>query len=458
MPNQITETKNKNIKIDTGLSKFDIFCLVVGSIIGLGSFVLPGALFLPKYGVISTGIGLCIGGLFVIIIQKAYQVMLANHIGNGGEFSYTLNNMGNIHGFVVGWSLSLCYLSLIPLNATACLLVLKKIFAQSFNWGYMYNFGETQVFFTDIVIASVPIIVFLLINLRGLSLSSKIQNIMSSALVFIVIALFFITMQKSDMQVFLQNYAGYSEISFGKIAAVVAISPFLFVGFDVVPQVSSDLGFKPAKAHRITMFSIIVGILLYSLLNVTAAFSYSPIEAKLVDWAVAASVMEKAGITGFLFLLIAVFSAVTGGINGFMISSSKLTASLAEHKLCPAFLSKKNKKGIYSNSLLFISVVSLIGPWVGREVIILIVDMTSVLAAIAYTYVGFIGIKKAVSKFDKILCLAGFVIGMVFIVLLLLPGSPARLSAASVVFLMTWAVLGCLFFIFTTKKFRKEEI
>ena len=175
-----------------GLSKFDVLNLVIGSIIGWGSFILPGTLFLPNSGVINTALGLCIGGLFVIVIQKSYQVMLRNHVGEGGEFSYTLTNMGKVHGFVVGWSLSLCYLSMIPLNATAYVLILRKIFGKAMLWGYMYDFGPTSVYLADILIASAPIIVFTLINLRGLSLSAKIQNIMSSALVLIVIVLFFI--------------------------------------------------------------------------------------------------------------------------------------------------------------------------------------------------------------------------------------------------------------------------
>ena len=48
-----------------GLSKFDILNLVIGSIIGWGSFILPGSFFLPKSGVLSTVLGLCIGGIFV---------------------------------------------------------------------------------------------------------------------------------------------------------------------------------------------------------------------------------------------------------------------------------------------------------------------------------------------------------------------------------------------------------
>ncbi|MEL3912379.1 APC family permease [Treponema pedis] len=444
--------ENNNLIKKTGLSKFAILNLVIGAIIGWGSFILPGVSFLPNSGIINTALGLCIGGVFVIIIQKAYQVMLRCHVGEGGEFSYTLSNMGKVHGFAVGWSLSLCYLSMIPLNATAYVLILRKIFGKVMLWGYMYNFGPTSVYLADILIASAPIIIFTLINLRGLQLSSKIQNIMSSSLVIIVIGLFFIILTKSDLKAFSENYLGFEKISFIKAASVIAIIPFLFVGFDVVPQVSVDLGFSPSKTHHTTILAIFFGILLYNLLNMIAGLSYGPAEAAQVEWAVGSSVTDKTGIIGFLFLLVALFSAVTGGINGFMISSSKLFGAISQENLSPKFLGEKNEKGIYHKAILFIAAVSLIGPWIGREVIILIVDMASVLAALAYTYVGFIGIKKSLSVFEKIMCILTCLVGAVFIGLLLIPGSPAQLSKGSMIFLIAWGLLGVLFYRFGTKQ------
>lgn len=438
-----------------GLSKFDILNLVIGSIIGWGSFILPGQLFLPKSGVLSTILGLCIGGIFVIIIQKSYQIMLTCHVGEGGEFSYALSNLGNVHGFIVGWSLSLCYLSMIPLNATAYVLIFRKIFGSAVLWGYLYNVGGTDVYIADILIASIPIIIFTLINLKGLILSARIQNIMSTSLVIIVISLFFIILKKSNLQVFSNNYLGWEQISLAKIAPVLAIVPFLFVGFDVIPQVSQDLQFKPAKAHITAVTAILFGILIYVLLNTIAGLSYGPQEAKKIEWAVASSVTTKTGMVGFLFMLIALFSAVTGGINGFMIGSSKLLGAISKEKLSPAFLGEKNEKGLYPKAILFIAAVSLIAPWIGRDVIILIVDMASVLAALAYSYVGFIGIRHSKNGFEKIACILTCIIGLIFIGLLLIPGSPAQLSVGSIVFLLAWTVLGILFYTFGTK--RKEK-
>ena len=76
----------KNAK--KGLSKFDVLNLVIGSIIGWGSFILPGTFFLPKAGVLSTVIGLGLGGFFIAIIQKAYQVMLARHVAEPVLFEH----------------------------------------------------------------------------------------------------------------------------------------------------------------------------------------------------------------------------------------------------------------------------------------------------------------------------------------------------------------------------------
>ena len=433
-----------------GLSKFDILNLVIGSIIGWGSFILPGSFFLPKSGVLSTVLGLCIGGIFVIIIQKAYQIMLSCDIGEGGEFSYALSNMGKIHGFIVGWSLSLCYLSMIPLNATAYVLILRKIFGTAVLWGYLYKIGSTEVYLTDILIASAPIVIFTLINLKGLLLSARIQNVMSSSLVIIVIGLFLVILKKSNLTVFSENYLGFSQISLAKAASVIAIIPFLFVGFDVIPQVSADLQFEPSKAHFTAVTAIVFGILIYALLNAIAGLSYGPEEAAQLEWAVAASVTEKTGNIGFVFLLIALFSAVTGGINGFMIGSSKLLGAISKEKLSPAFLGEKNRKGLYPKSILFIAAVSLIGPWIGREVIILIVDMASVLAALAYIYVGLIGIKKSRTGFEKVICI------VTCIGLLLIPGSPAQLTAGSMIFLIAWAFLGVLFYRFGTRRTDKN--
>ena len=78
-------------------------------------------------------------------------------------------------------------------------------------------------------------------------MSSLVQNIMSTLLVFIVFILVVLVGVRSDMVVFKNNYISNYNFSFTEISSVVAIVPFLFVGFDVIPQVSKELKFKPQR-------------------------------------------------------------------------------------------------------------------------------------------------------------------------------------------------------------------
>lgn len=433
------------------LGYFDVFSLVIGSIIGWGSFTLPGKQFLSQSGVINTTLGLFVGGALVMIIQVAYHIMLKHNTEEGGEFSYALNNLGRGHGFIVGWSLSLCYLSMIPLNASAFVLLIKVLFGEKFSFGYLYSIAGYSVWISDIIIMSFIIIVFMIVNIRGLHLSSFVQNIMSTLLVIIVFILAVFVGFKSDLKTFESNYLSNYGFPFSEVSSVIAIVPFLFVGFDVVPQVAKELRFKAHKATLITLVSIIFGVLIYSLLNLIAGFSFSPSEARATDWAVADSVIKTTGYIGFSFMLIALWAAINGGINGFMIASSKLIASLSDNKIMNKKYNIKNANGVYPYAIVFVSCVSLLAPWIGREVILYIVDISSVLAAVAYGYVSYVSYIYSVKRSDKVLCLLSLVVSFGFILLLLCPLSPAVLKLPSLVILLIWTLVGYIIY-------RKKEM
>lgn len=45
----------------------------------------------------------------------------------------------------------------------------------------------------------------------------------------------FVHCREKAIKIFADNYLGHSQISFEKIAAIIAITPFLFVGSAVIP-------------------------------------------------------------------------------------------------------------------------------------------------------------------------------------------------------------------------------
>lgn len=438
------------------LTKLDVFSIVLGSIIGWGSFMLPGTKFLKEAGVINTTLGLLLGALFIIIIQSSYYVMLENHQDEGGEFSFAYKYCGKTHGFIVGWFLLLAYLTIIPLNGTAFPLVMRKIFGALFQFGYLYSIAGYEVYIGEIILSSLIVILFAYINIKGIKESARAQNLIACTLVLLVFTVFIIMFIKVDKTNFLNNYIYNYQFNLGEVLKIFTITPFAFIGFDNIPQTCNEFDFGAKKASIIAVISILIGSLMYSILNITTALVYSPKEAAALDWALGAGVLTTLGRFGFLLLVIALFAAVTSGINGFMISTSKLMGAIAQYKIIPEKYSYTNKNGVFKNAILFATVISLIAPWFGREVILWIVDMSSLGAAIAYFYVCFIAFKLGDGIFKKTLSILGMIASIVTVALLLIPLSPAALGRESLIALVLWIILGIVFYVKVVSSYKTQ--
>lgn len=429
------------------LSKIDIITLVIGSVIGWGAFYLPGQKFLSQSGVVNTAIGFLLGWFLIYFIQMAYHVMMTHHKERGGEFSYIHEHLGRGQGFIVGWSLTFCYLSLIPLNATAMALVVHSLFPH-FRYVPLYPIAEGMVYGSDLVISTIVILFFYWINKRGIALSMTLQKLLIGLLVLLVFSLTVALYFKSDIGQFRSIYLQHYRFSVEEILQVLAIIPFLFVGFDLVPQVLTDIGFDAKFASRMTIVATGFGVLLYNLLNIMTALGYSPMQARQLEWASGQAVLEHLGIIGFIGLTVALMAAVVGGINGFMIGSSRLLASIGAYRLLPQAFQMENDCGVPEKSLQFVTLISVLLLFLGREVILYIVDLSSLMAALAYVYVSFVSSRLADTQMEKWCSRLAMVVGSLFILLLILPGSPSQLSLASFAILGIWTILGFMYFKF----------
>ena len=428
------------------LNRLDVFSIVVGGIIGWGSFMLPGTKFLKEAGVINTAIGLILGALCIIVIERNYEVMMSNQNEEGGEFAFTYNNLGKKHGFIVGWFLTLAYFTMIPLNATAFPLVIKKLVGGVLEFGYLYNVAGYNVYIGEILAARIIILIFAYFNIKGLKESTRIQNIIIVILISMVFLVFIGMIFRGEREAFVQTYITEYSFDIKAIAMVFAITPFAFIGFDAIPQLSNEYKFSAKKASIVAVTGLIIGTLIYNILNIITALAYTPEEAILLEWATGSAVLSTLGKVAFFMLIMALCGAVWSGINGFMICSSKLLGSVARYKMLPDKMGKVNKSGVYKNAILFLTSISLIAPWFGREVIIWIVDMSSLGAAVAYLYVSYIAYRKTEKKSGKVFSILGVMISILFILLLLLPMSPAGLGKESMISLLIWSAMGIIFY------------
>src|SRR5699024_5038506 len=155
------------------------------------------------------------------------------------------------------------------------------------------------------------------------------------------------------------------------------------------------------------------------------------------------------------------------GLNGFIISTSRLLFAMSRAKFIPKSFSKVHPK--YNTpyvSVIFTVAVSMIAPWFGREALTWGVDMSSIGVTIAYFYTCYTAftlfswnqsgvltnkkIENATVK--KTFGLLGMIAGLCFLGLLLVPGSPAVLGFESRIALLAWILLGILFYFVKRKE------
>ena len=303
------------------------------------------------------------------------------------------------------------------------------------------------MFLGEILLYNPIVLLFAYINIKGIKESAKVQKVIALVLVSLVFIVFTIMYIKVDRTKFLNNYIYNYKFNLGHVLKVFAITPFAFVGFDNIPQICKEYEFGAKTASIIAVLSVLIGASIYSILNLTTALVYTPEEALALDWALGTGVLVTLGKFGFLLLVIALSAAVTSGINGFMISTSKLMGSISNHKMVPEKYGYVNENGVYKNAILFATTISLIAPWFGREVILWIVDMSSLGAAIAYFYVCLIAFRLGDNLFRRTMSALGVGASLLTILLLLVPGSPAALGRESLIALAFWIVLGIVFYI-----------
>lgn len=452
------------------LSPVNVCSLALGCIIGWGAFVMPGSVFLPKAGPIGASIAVCLASLVMIIIAVNYSYMMNKYPVAGGECIYAQEMFGRKNAYLCGWFLGLSYLCIVPLNATALNLLVRGFFGERFQKGYLYHFANDDIYIGEIILCEVVVMVFAVITIVGVKISGIIQTILCFAIVagilFILLAAGFshsITAERL-MPVFINE----NNKTFG-IISVFAVMPWAFVGFDTIPQTTEEIGFSIKKTRALMVIAILFGAFVYIALTVVTA---AVIPEGYASWNEYISnvknltgilslptfhaAYELLGDFGLAVIVIAVLGAVLSGVLGFYMAASRLLLALSKERFIPRIFCKihpRFKTPVYA--ILFVCIISMAAPFLGRTALGWIVDMSSLGAAIGYGYTSAAALKLSLrEKNKKILFtgISGMFFSLIFIVLLMIPVKSigCSLSKQAYICLMIWGIIGLVFFM--TKK------
>jgi amino acid transporter len=453
----------RNGKLQKVMRPIDVWGLALGAIIGWGCFVLPGSAFLPKAGPLGTAVGMLIGALLILVIASSYGYLIRRFPLSGGEFIYTKQAIGKRNAFVCGWAMILAYWSLIPLNATALALISRYLFPGIVQLGHLYQIAGWDVYAGEVVLASAAIILMAFLNIRGIKQAAWTQTAIALTLVGCICVVSFLVLGFSDWSNLTPGFPE-GKTPWKAIFSIVAMAPWAFIGFDCIPQSAEEYNFSHKKSIGIMISSILVAAFLYvAMCSVTAA-GLKPWTELLADghnWPTGFVVRQTLGLAGIIVLGIAMCCAVVSGMNAFYISTSRLMYAMSLEGSLPKWFGKLSPKhGTPRNAILFTMAMSLFAPWFGREILLWIVDMTSVGAAIVFAYTtasAAIIAKRSGSVKYMIFGIVGCIFSLFFLSLLIIPGMPGYLTVQSRIVLFVWIAIGFLFYMLIRKSYVRGQ-
>ena len=467
------------------LNPFNVWAVAFGCIIGWGAFINPGKKFLPTSGVAGTATAMLLGAVIMIIIAFCYAYMVPRYPKAGGEFHFTRTCFGNHFGFLCGWFLIAAYLTNVPMNSTAIGLIVDGLFGPVLKFGFHYSIAGFDVYLPEILLASGVLLLFGLMNIRGVKVAGFVQTFLASGLILSVITL--------TAAALLTSHASVENLSplwgFDKAAAVadfklgayvssdayahdtpnavlvsvlstLAIAPWAFVGFDTIPQAAEEFRFSYRKVIGIMILAILFGCFVYIANNtITAAALQSwpdlIVNSEGTPWLLLTAAEKLLGPAGKVLVGLAVSCAVLSGIMGFYMASSRLMYSMAQNGFLPAVFAYVHPRfGTPVKAILFCMLISLAGPLLGREALGWFLDMSSIGASIGFGFTCMATLKTMKrdgdqSPFLKAMAVLGTMFSFTFIILQLvpIPGlEGVHFCSESYLLLIVWVLLGCVFY------------
>ena len=312
------------------LGPTEVLALALGAIVGWGCFMLPGITFLPNAGPLGTIIAFFIGAFFQCIVALGYSFLIKPYPVAGGAFVYAYAGFGSKGAFICGWALVLSYVCVIAANATAIILLVRFLLGESIQFGHLYTVLDWDIYLSEVGYITVILLVFGYMNFRGVDAASAVQVFLAFALTIGVLVLTIGTATAETASLDnLQPLFAENRSAIACVMMVLALTPWLYVGFDTIPQMAEEFSFSPGKARDLMLLSIICGAVIYALVTLCVAglIPYKELLAANHDWATGWVANQIFGRWGGVALAVPVLAAILTGMNGFFMATTARLAS-----------------------------------------------------------------------------------------------------------------------------------
>ncbi len=449
----------EDVKLIKILGNKDVLSLAFGAMIGWG-WVVTAGIWITEAGSLGAILAFLIGGVLVILVGLTYAELAAAIPLAGGEFIYSFKALGRVASFVTTWAIILGYVSVVAFEAVALPTVFEYL-TPGYSKGYMYTIAGWDVTLTWAGVGILGSILITWVNYKGIKFSTSIMFILTLLIALAGILLITGSSFGGD--------ATHMEPLFEKgtagLLTVVIMTPFMFVGFDVIPQAAEEINLPQKRIGQLLIFSVVLAIIWYVAIIFGVSRILTPTqlsESNLVTADAMATAFGGSKLMGNILVLGGIGGILTSWI-GFYIGGSRAIYALARAGMLPKGLGDLHPKyRTPHKAILLIGALSTIAPLFGRPALVWLVDAGGLGLVVAWLMVAvsFLVLrKKDPSMVRPFYLKVGKPIGWAAVVMsvgigiLYMPGMPSALVwPYEWIIVIVWAILGFIFYKFTVTK------
>ena len=462
----------KNSSFKKILNTGDVLVVAFGAMIGWGWVVSSGQ-WIQSGGVLGTVLGFIIGGIMIYFVGLAYAELTTAMPQCGGEQVFSYMAFGANGSYICIWALILSYIGVVCYEACSFPTILQYIFPKLYK-GYMYTIAGFDVYASWVAIGAIMAAVIVFINIRGTKQSAVMQTIFTLAIAGVGILLLAGAVYSGNAEnIQSQAFEGTGKSGMiENVARIAIMTPFFFFGFDVIPQAAEEINVPLKKLGKLMILSIVLAVSFYTMvvISIGLVMNRSEIGNSLTTTGlVTADAMAKAFNSAMMskVLIIGGLCGIITSWNSFLIGGSRALYAMSNANMVPKMFSKIHPRfNSPVNALLLLGALSVAAPFLGRAMLVWIVDAANFACCLAYCLVSasYLVIRKKYpdmkrpykNKHYKLVGVIATVMSGGMMLMYIIPGTSCTLVWQEWVIVGGWALLGLCFYFWSKRKYGKR--
>lgn len=353
--------------------------LVINGMIGSGIFALPGAVA-ERAGLLSPVMFIA-AGLLIIVVVLAFAELGSYFRDSGGPALYATRAFGPLVGFSTSWVYYISRIASTAANSHALALYLGVVWPWfDTTWGHR-------------VVVVVVLAALTLINVRGVKDSVRTLALFTFFKVVPLLMLILLGLQFVSPDVLFPEPLPTIEDPGGTMLLLI----YAYIGFEALSMTAGETKQPRRTIPWALVWSVIAVAGLYYLIMLVYV---AVLPDELDTGATLADVARRiAGPVGAVVIALTAAASITGNLSGSLLAGPRLTLSMAEQGLVPAWIGNVHPKFLTpANSIVLLGGLAMLVALTGTFVKLAIASSLARLIAYGVSIAALPVIRRAADE------------------------------------------------------------